>query len=524
MRLLLPCFLLLTLLAACAPSDTTTHGATPPTRPNILIILADDMGYSDLGCYGSEIRTPHLDQLAAQGVKFRRFYNAARCCPTRASLLTGLYPHQAGMGKMVVDADTPREPGPYAGYLTPQSVTLAEALRDTGYATYMAGKWHVGEHPDFWPRRRGFDRYFGLISGASSYFELVDERPRVRYMVHDDSLWYPPDSGFYMTDAFTDSTINFLQTHLDEKPSQPFFCYLAYNAPHYPLHALPDDIARYEGVYNMGWDSLRAQRHRQQIASGLLDSTYLLSPRPDDLAAWADTTDQTEWARRMQVYAAMVDRMDQGIGKIVEMLRQHDALENTIIFFLSDNGGCAEDISGRNLHDPTVPIGLRGSYVAYREPWANASNTPYRRYKAWTNEGGAITPMIVHWPQGLTQTGVTLQGIGHVVDLMPTCLALAEASYPTVHHGETIPPMAGHDLLPILRGEDNSAHREIGWEHFGRKAYRQGKWKLVDELNGWELYDLEADPTELHNLATEQPERLQQMVDLYEAWAQKVGV
>ncbi|RMH61304.1 MAG: arylsulfatase [Bacteroidetes bacterium] len=515
-------------LAVClAVSLLLAPGCTPsPERPNIVIILADDLGYSDIGAYGGEVRTPHLDALAQNGVRFTQFYNAARCCPTRASLLTGLYPHQAGMGGMVSSLGSEPEPGPYQGYLSDQSVTIAEVLKQAGYRTYMSGKWHVGEKPEHWPRRRGFDRYFGLISGASSYYEIITDQPRVRQMALDDAPWTPPAEGFYMTDAFTDYAVRFLDEHADEHAGEPFFLYLAYTAPHWPLHALPEDIARYQGRYDIGWDSLRAERHARMQAMGLLDARHALSPRPPSVPAWADATDRADWARRMEVYAAMIDRMDQGIGRVIEALEARGLRENTLVLFLSDNGGCAENIEGRNLHDPSVPIGARGSYVAYREPWANASNTPFRRYKQWTHEGGIATPLIAHWPAGLVDPGRIEPHVGHVIDLMATALDLAGVPYPDSLDGRAIRPLQGRSLLPVLRATPAENHEVLYWEHLGNRAVRQGPWKLVwaREVGAWELYRLDEDPTELRDLAERYPEQVQALERLWLDWAEDVGV
>ena len=495
-------------------------------RPNIVVILADDMGYSDIGCYGGEANTPNLDRLAAEGLRFRTFYNAARCCPTRASLLTGVYPHEAGMGEMVSSINSKPTPGPYQGYLSRQAVTLAEVLKQAGYSTYMSGKWHVGERPEHWPRQRGFDRYFGLISGASSYFELVKES-MVRQMVHDDDPWFPPAEGFYMTDAFTDTAVTFLETHQQEHPDDPFFLYLAYTAPHWPLHALKEDILRYEGRYDAGWDTVRAQRYERMKQLGIIDDRYVLSPRTAGIPDWDTLADPDDWADRMEVYTAMIDRMDQGIGKVVETLRRQGKLDNTLILFLSDNGGCAENIDRRKLNQPGTKVGQRGSYLAYDEPWANVSNTPYRKYKAWTNEGGILTPLIVHWPGHVQQPGTLTDAEGHIVDIMATCVTVAGAEYPHAYLGTAVKPMRGRSLLPIL-SESTMDDRILCWEHFGRWAIKEGSWKLVggdsrhDGQGG--LYNLEDDPTELNDLSDRYPERAAEMKRKYVDWAEEVGV
>lgn len=511
------------MLASIPAKLALGQGATAD-RPNIIIIMADDMGYSDIGCYGGEVRTPHLDQLAANGLRFRSFYNAARCCPTRASLLTGLYPHEAGMGAMVSAADQDVQPGPYQGFLSKHSVTIAEVLQQAGYHTYMSGKWHVGERPEHWPRQRGFDRYFGLISGASSYFELVEE-PRVRRMVHDDDRWYPPAEGFYMTEAFTDSAITFVENHQEAHSDKPFFLYLAYTAPHWPLHALEKDIESYQGVYDGGWDKLRLERYARMKRLGIIDDRHQLSPRPSDIPEWGAMTRPNDWADRMEVYAAMIDRMDQGIGKLVATLKRLDKLENTLILFLSDNGACAENIDRRKLHQPDTKVGYRGSYLAYDAPWANASNTPYQMYKAWTHEGGIKTPFIAHWPLGIRQPGGVTDAVGHIVDLMATCAAVAGVDYPTQRKGRRVTPLRGVPLVPAFSGKDIAA-RTLYWEHFGKWAIRRENWKLVGGLDNdrCELFDLAADPVEMDDLSGQRPDIVEEMTQNYMIWAQEVGV
>ncbi|MCY3487239.1 MAG: arylsulfatase [Bacteroidetes bacterium] len=488
---------------------------TSSERPNILIILADDLGYSDIGAYGGEIHTPTLDTLAENGVRFRQFYNAGRCCPTRASLLTGRYPHGVGMGAMVSSVDSELTTGPYQGYLSESALTLAEMLQDAGYHTYMSGKWHVGERPQHWPRTRGFERYFGLISGASSYYEIIENQPRKRQMVLDDDPWSPPDSGFYMTDAFTDRAIEFLQSHPSEKP---FLLYLAYTAPHWPLHALPEDIARYTNEYEDGWDVLRQDRYTRMQELGVIDETYAFSSRPARLPAWQDMIDRKDWALRMSVYAAMVDRMDQGIGRVIDQLRSMDALDNTLVIFLSDNGGCAESVDGRRLHDPSTHAGERGSYLAYEEAWANASNTPFRLYKQWVHEGGIATPLIAHWPARIRGPGRIIDEPGHVIDLMATVAEVARA---------TLPHSDGKSLLPLLDTPEYSwPDRTLYWEHIGNRAIRQGDWKLVWDRGRaeWELYNLALDATELYDLAAEAPEIASSLQHRWEVWADSIGV
>ena len=484
----------------------------------MVIILADDLGYSDIGAYGGEIATPALDALAANGLRYRQFYNAGRCCPTRASLLTGRYPHAVGMGGMVSAIGNTLRPGPYQGYLSEEATTIAEMLRSTGYRTYMSGKWHVGERPHHWPRHRGFDRYFGLISGASSYFEVIKNQRAVRQMALDDTPWTPPEEGFYMTDAFTDYAIQFLQEHAADEVSQPFFLYLAYTAPHWPLHALPEDIAKYADRYHIGWDSLRLERHDRMLAMGLIDERHVIPPRPERLSAWEDADNKEDWALRMAVYAAMVDRMDQGIGRVITQLRAMDALDNTLVVFLADNGGCAESIGYRQLHDSTRAPGERGSYVAYQEGWAMSSNTPFRLYKQWVHEGGILTPFIAHWPQGITQPGSIINGPGHVIDLLPTIQEIAQGE-PTMTDGNS--------LVPHFNGvSSDSDDRTLYWEHIGHRAIRQGDWKLVLDrrMGEWELYNLDVDPVEAQDLMASHPDHADQLAALWYTWADSLGV
>jgi arylsulfatase A-like enzyme len=490
--------------------------------PNIVIILADDMGYSDLGCYGSEIGTPNLDGLAQQGVRFTQAYCAARCCPSRAALLTGLYPHQAGMGDMVSSVGKPKNDGPYQGYLNRQCVTIAEVLRTAGYRTYMSGKWHVGEKPECWPRKRGFDRYFGLISGASSYFELLKEEVPPRQMARDDDPYVPEGDHFYMTDAFTDNAVRFLEEHDQTKP---FMLYLAYTAPHWPLHALPDDIARYKGKYNIGWDALREQRYKRMIELGIINPKWPLSPRDDEVPPWDSVDNKDDWDLRMAVYAAMIGRMDYGIGRVLETLRKMGADENTLVLFMSDNGGCHERIRKDKLITPGALPGERGSYVAYERNWANASNTPFRLFKHWCHEGGIATPLIARWPARIHEKGALTHQVAHITDIMPTCLELAGVKYPESFDGNLITPTPGKSLVPIFDGKTREPHERLYWEHEGNRAVREGPWKLVATSKGqWELYDLEADRTELNNLAKALPEKAAQLNRAWEQWAKNCGV
>jgi len=480
-------------------------------RPNIVLIMNDDMGISDLGCYGSEIATPNLNRLATGGLRFTHFYNCARCCPSRASLLTGLYPHQAGIGHMVQDRGFPS----YQGYLNNRCMTIAEVLRRGGYRTYMAGKWHVGEKRPHWPLDRGFDKYYGLISGASNYFELS----RGRVMARDNTPIKPEQENFYITDAFSDNAVRFVGEHARDK--SPFFLYVAYTSPHWPLHALPGDIAKYRGKYMGGWDALREKRHRRMIEMGIVDAKWDLTPRDPRAPAWSDAKNKEWQDMRMAVYAAQIDRMDQGIGRIIAKIKEVGAEKNTLVMFLADNGGCAENLRG---NDPQVMPGPKETYMSYGLPWANASNTPFRRYKHWVHEGGIATPFIAYWPAVIKPNRLSHQ-TGHIIDVMATCQDVARVDCPKTYKGNAIKPLEGKSLLPIFRGKRRAGHEAIFWEHEGNRAVRKGKWKLVSQHPaGWQLYDFEADRTELNNLAEKYPEKLKELAALYDKWAQRCDV
>jgi arylsulfatase len=492
--------------AAAAP--VASLATAQPKRPNIVIILADDMGFSDIGCYGSEIDTPNLNRLASQGIRFTHFRNTARCCPSRSSLLTGLYAHQAGVGLMVEDRGRPA----YQGYLNDRCATIAEVLRPAGYRTLMSGKWHVGENRPHWPTDRGFEKYFGLISGACNYFRLDPGRQ----MAIDDKPWTPPtDGSFYMTDAIADHAVDYLDKF--GRGPQPFFLYTAFTAPHYPLHARPEDIAKYEGKYMKGWDVLRRERHRRMIDMDIVDKRWPLTPRDSEAPAWETVADKKAWDRRMAVYAAQIDRLDYGIGRILRKLHEIGAEDNTLVLFLADNGGCAEVV---DQGKPGVPPGLPDSFLSYGMPWANASNTPFRLYKRWVHEGGVASPLIARWPSVIQQKNTLTHQTGHIIDIMPTAVEMSGAKYPDA----PIQLMEGRSLLPVFQGK-SLGDRKLYWEHMGNRAVLEGKWKLVSRDPGnWELYDLEADRTELSDLAAGMPAKTAQLVGDYDAWAQRCGV
>jgi arylsulfatase A-like enzyme len=495
-------------------------------RPNIVLILADDMGYSDVGSYGGEVNTPHLDKLASGGIKYRQFYNAARCCPTRASLMTGLYPHQAGMGWMAAaDLGTP----PYQGTLNNQCVTIAEVLKDTGYGTYMSGKWHMtnerkidGMVTDSWPKQRGFDQYFGIIPGGANYFTPV---------IYSDNNRYPAPADFYLTDAISDTTVKYIDEHFSDRKDTPMFMYVAYTAPHWPLHALQKEIDKYKKRYQMGWDQLRKERYERQKKLGVITKDALLSPRDEQVEAWESLSDekQNEMAMRMAIYAAQIDIMDQGIGRIVQKLKEKNQMENTLIFFLSDNGACAEFISSGKSKEVT---GKEDTFESYRIQWANLGSTPFREYKHYTHEGGIATPLIVHWPSGIDKklNNTFIGEYGHVSDIMATCLDAARAKYPQRYKGHSITPLEGKSLLPHFTGRSNN-RGVIYWEHEANIAMRDGKWKLVAKTpegaefskQSLELFDMETDPSEMNDLAAKYPDRVNGMYEAWLTWAKKIG-
>jgi arylsulfatase len=511
-------------------------------HPNVVLILVDDMGFADLGIMGSEIRTPNIDALARHGVVLTSMYNCARCCPTRAALLTGLYPHKAGIGHMGADLGTPA----YQGFLRPDAATIAEVLRLAGYRTLMAGKWHVGgdlwatrverwqlgdpHHPT--PCQRGFDHYYGMVDGAAHYFSP-------HFLMEDDKRAYTPPSGFYFTDAITDKAITMIEESVAE--GAPFFLYLAHAAPHWPLHAHEEDIARYDGAYSRGWDEIRTARHEEMLSRGVLQHRWTISPRDTDAPPWGDVTTKDWEASRMAVYAAMVDRMDQSIGRVIATLKRLDQLEDTLILFLSDNGGCAELMAEDgwakfwpNMHSDGRRItmgnrpGLRPggplTFMSYDLPWANVSNTPFRLFKHWVHEGGISTPLIAHWPRRIAPAGVA-HAACHVVDVLPTILAATGARYPTERAECGFQPLDGESLLPLLEGAAWTRDRPIFWEHEGNAAVRLGNWKLVRKCGQmWELYNMERDRTELDDCMGRNDPISSRLVREYDAWAQSIGV
>ncbi len=497
-------------------------------KPNIILILADDMGFSDLGCYGSEIHTPNLDRLANEGVRFSHFYNNARCCPSRASLLSGVYPHQAGIGGMT-DTDIPIPE--YQGYFKDNVITVADLLRSAGYTTYLSGKWHVGAEPEHWPRQHGFDRCFAFINGAASYYDFEPYRNELwppgneLTLVRDDQKIEMTDMEFYATDLYTDHAIQFLENH---DATNPFFLYLSYTAPHWPLHALPEDIKKYDGVYDDGWDVIREQRFQRLRDLGVIHPDTELSAKSDPDRDWGKLTDEEKEreTRLMTVYAAMIDRMDQNIGRLLDHLKESDQLDNTVIFFLSDNGGCATGNLAYSKYahsrfDPEAPAGGPESFTGYGADWANVSNTPFRLFKAKVHEGGIATPFIAWYPKHFKK-GVISHEKGHIVDIMPTLVELAGTEYPEAFNGKKIIPNEGRSLMPVFRDKKQLPKRTLFFEHMGHCSVIDGDWKMVRLRNeDWELYNLKTDRSETTNLAVTEPEKLAELVLKYERWAEE---
>ena len=500
-------------------------------RPNIVLIMADDMGYSDLGCYGSEIRTPNLNRMAREGIRFTHFHNTARCCPTRSCLMTGLYSHQTGLGHMIEDAGYPG----YRGEISRNCVTMAEVLRPAGYHTLMAGKWHLTfttpGHEYDWPRQRGFERFFGTIAGAGNYFDPVT--------LQRDNQALHAGKDFYYTDAIGSQAAAYIDEYAG-KP-EPFFLYTAFTSPHWPLQALEPDIDRYRNRYHAGWDALRAERYARMVEMGIIDKRWKLTPRDSQVPAWEDAPDKEWEARRMAVYAAQVDRMDQNIGKIFAKLKQKGADKNTLVLFLSDNGGCAEVLGpnsaaytprttpdGRPVrvgNDPKIMPGGADTFQSYARPWANASNTPFRLYKHWVHEGGTSTPLIAWWPEGIRHPDSWNRQPGHLIDLMATFADVGRAEYPRTYEGHSIVPAAGISLAPSFEGKPRKEHDAIYWEHEGNRAVLEGSWKLVSRYpDQWELYDLDADRSEINNLIAEHADVAKRLAAKYEAWAARSNV
>lgn len=525
-------------------------------RPNIIVILSDDMGYSDIGCYGGEIETPTLNGLADNGLRFTQFYNTGRCCPTRGSLLTGLYPHQSGIGWMMTD----RGHDGYRGDLNNNCRTMAEVLKPAGYSTYGVGKWHVTKHiqPDGpkhnWPRQRGFDRFYGTITGAGSFFDpgtLTRDNQNITPTTDSE---YKPEQ-YYYTDAISDNAVRYINDHCSQDAEKPFFMYVTYTAAHWPMHALEKDIAKYKGRYDGGYAPIRNRRAKRVVELGLVSDACDPAPLIGD---W-ENTDHKAWESRcMEVYAAMVDSMDQGIGRIVGSLKKNKEFDNTLIVFMQDNGGCQEGNGRRGdfqrpveaslpkipldqirldvvpkqnragvptLTGPGIMPGPEDTYIAYGLNWANVSNTPFREYKHFVHEGGISTPLIAHWPAGIKRPGELDHQPGHLIDIMATCVDVSGADYPKKIDDNSIKPLEGVSLKPAFSGRSLNRQQPLFWEHEGNRAVRDGDWKLVAKENKpWELYDLRTDRSETHNLAAEKPELAKELEAKWDAYAARADV
>jgi len=561
---------LLTTLVAGLPASFYAQNADNKA-PNIILIMTDDMGYSDLHCYGGIIHTPNLDQLAANGIRYTQFYNTARSCPTRASLLTGLHPHQAGVGHMV---DSPRDEDGYRGELNDHCVTIAEVLKTVGYKNYCVGKWHVtgqtkqGQPTFNYPLQRGFDDYYGIISGAASFYDPHTLCRGNTYITIENDPVYRPDT-FYLTDAIGDNSALFIKNH---KENKPFFMYVAFTAPHWPMQAFDKDIAPYIGKFDAGWDVMRKEKYDAMVKAGLIKKEWKLS-YDESVIPWEKEEHKAFEKRCMEVYAGMITNMDRNVGKIIQALKETGQWENTLILYLHDNGACAEDNHGReqgrsqrpvprnSVLQPMAPDELQTfmipwrtrdgkptftgkevlpggpeTFVNYGRGWAYYSNTPFREYKHWVHEGGIATPLIVHWPAGIKKKGVDRHMPGQLTDIMATCVEVAGARYPYVRNDKPILPMQGISLLPSFRKEIKS-DRYLFWEHESNKAIRQGKWKLVYKstrketdrneptpYQAWELFDMDKDRTETNNLASAHPQLVKELADTWErlAWAYKV--
>lgn len=541
------------LLAAFSVVVCAVHTMALAAPPNVVVIMCDDVGYSDIGCYGSEIPTPNLDELAKGGVRFTQFYNMARCCPSRAALLTGVAPHQAGVGHMLHGNMFPG----YSDKLSSDCVTMAEVLRGSGYRTYMTGKWHVARaiapqgDKSAWPVQRGFDKYYGIITGASNYYDPATLCRGNEFITIKNDPEYQPDN-YYFTDAITDNSIRFLQDHSKESPGKPYFLYVAYTAAHWPLQAPEEEIAKHKGKYDVGYDAIRRARFDKMKKLGLVEEDLQWSPTVGD---W-DKVENKEWeARNMEVYAAMMTRMDTGIGKLVEHLRASGMLENTMVMFMQDNGGCAEPMwrdrqipfpgeikplgpderqrgimppmqtrDGRLVRTgPDVIAGPEDTYLTYGENWANVSNTPFREYKHWVHEGGIATPLLVHWPAGLKTNlqGQLVREPSQIIDVMATVVDAGETTYPETFGGQRVAALAGKSLLPLLQGRPFERGEPIFWEHESNRAIRDGKWKLVTKGTGpWELYDMEEDRAEMNDVSGQHPEIVQAMSENWQHWAE----
>ena len=484
----LPSFLLLAFLSCSGPA------LAQEKRPNIIIMMVDDLGFSDYGCYGSEIETPNIDALAENGLRFRNFYNTAKCHSSRVSLLTGLYCNQAGSNALN------------------RGVTIAEVLGKAGYSTNMVGKWHLNSEPT----ERGFQRYFGHLSGATNFF-TGDDTFRL-----NGKPWSDFDKDFYTTDANIHWAKKFLSEALTESPDQPFFLYVAHNSPHYPLHVKESDFRKYEDRYREGWDAVRQQRHRRQLEMGIVPASWDLAPRPPKVPAWDQLSEiDRDWeARRMAAFAGMVDSVDQTTGELVAFLKEQGQFDNTLIMICSDNGACPFDRTRGAEFDPWDPR----SYWCYDTGWSHVGNTPFRLHKQNQHEGGISSPLIVHWPGGLAaKNGSIVTQRGHLVDFMATCIDVAETEYPTEWEGIDLEPLVGKSLVPIFQGKQRQGHDYLYFQFSTNRAVIKDNWKLVTHrASSWELFDIEKDGTEMHNIAAQHPEAVEDLSKLWHQTAEEI--
>lgn len=541
------------LAGATAAAVASCAQAPEDERPNVVLILADDLGYSDAGCYGGEINTPNIDSLADNGLRYLNFYNSARSCPSRSCLMTGLYPHSAGVGHMVKDRGLPA----YRGRIADNAVTIAEMLQGAGYQTAMTGKWHVSHDIDpegtkkDWPLQRGFERFYGTLTGHGSFWN-----PKCLYEGNDPA---PAEGDYYYTEQIAGMASSYIE-EMDR--DRPFFLYVAFTAPHYPLHAREEYIERYDGTYSEGWDSLRVRRFERMKTLGVLPQNAVLPTKDPMCHDWKDDPEKDWQQRRMETFAAMVEQMDEGIGKIVGTLRKTGEVNNTIVIFLSDNGASAEghldntvERLGTPWSDPMIPShtkdgrpvragdfpeiapGPDDTYGSYGPQWAHLSATPYKRFKSWVHEGGIHTPMILSWGDRIKDKGGFRHGIYSILDFMPTLMEISSGTYPEEIRGMKTMPYEGQSFLKSIDSDDFDPERTLFWEHEGNRAVRKGHWKLVSEFpgtwssmrpypenGGWELYNLEEDCTETENLASEHPETVKELAALWDEWARAHNV
>jgi arylsulfatase len=488
------------------PSAVITEGGE---KPNVILIMVDDMGFSDIGCYGGEVETANLDRLARGGMRFTQFYNNAKCTTTRASILTGLYPRGTNSNR----------------HLRANMVTLGEVMQQCGYRTALCGKWHLGRDKINHPFYRGFDSFYGLLDGCCNFFNPAQPDPkykggRTRVFGENDKLITDFPTDFYTTDAFTSSAIEAI--YAADRVKQPFFIHLTYTAPHYPIQAKPADIAKYRGKFSGGWDAMRENRFKRQQEMGLAAESWKLSQGESQSYAWADA-DQDFEDHRMAVYAAMIESVDQNIGRLLQTLAQTGHDEDTLILFLSDNGGCAEEPGGRDPKQRNPGPG--DDYVAVGPAWGWAQNAPFRRYKSWLNEGGITTPMIAWWPKVIPH-GTINRDVAHIIDFLPTLVELGGGDYPKQFKGIDVLPVEGKSMVSLLEGKSRKGHSQICWQWAGNRAIREGNWKLVwDKLNSkkrWQLYDLAIDRCEINDMADQHPKRVERMSNQWFDWAEEM--